>query len=115
MGKHVFGSLYRLKEERAYTDKDFLLDLALRAAKEAGATVVDARAWEIGGEKGGISVLVLVEESHIAIHTWREYAYATVDVYTCGEHTDPWRAWEVIVQTLKPEKTVVNYADRSQL
>ena len=87
----------------------------MEAAREARATVLEARAWKVEGEKGGVSAVAIVLESHIAIHTWREYDYATVDVYTCGDHTDPWKAWEYIVNVLRPEKVVVHYADRSQL
>ena len=115
VGKHVYGSLYDLKEERAYSDPGFLEDVVRRAAELAGATIIDSKSWSIPGEKGGVSVIVLVDESHLAVHTWKEYGYATVDIYTCGEHTDPWRAWEYIKEVLKPEKYSVNYADRSQV
>jgi len=53
--------------------------------------LVEMKSWKFGGKKGGVSVIALVEESHIAVHTWLEYNYATVDVYTCGEHSDPRR------------------------
>ncbi len=33
----------------------------------------------------GISGVLLIRESHITIHTWPEYRYAAVDVFTCGE------------------------------
>ncbi len=115
IGKHVFGSLYNLGEERAYTDKEWLESLLLEAAKRANATPIESKSWFIPGEKGGVSAIILVEESHLAVHTWKEYRYATVDIYTCGEHTDPWKAWEYILSSLKPAKYTVNYADRSQL
>jgi len=115
VGKHVYGSMYDLKEERAYSDPEFLRSVVENAAKEANATVLESKAWKIEGEKGGVSAIVLVLESHIAVHTWKEYRYATVDVYTCGAHTDPWKAWEYIKRVLKPAKSVVHYADRSQL
>ncbi len=115
VGKHVYGSLYGLEERKAYSDPDFLKQLVIEAAKRANATVLEAKAWKLEGEKGGVSAIVIVLESHIAVHTWKEYEYATVDVYTCGAHTDPWKAWDYIVQVLRPSKVVVHYADRSQL
>jgi S-adenosylmethionine decarboxylase len=42
---------------------------------------------------------VVIAESHVAIHTWPEYGYAAVDIFTCGETIDPW----VIQQYLKEE------------
>ncbi len=115
VGKHVFGSLYGLKERRAYENAEWLEEIVRRAAEAAGATIIESRSWVIPGEKGGVSAIVLVDESHLAVHTWKEYDYATVDIYTCGEHTDPWKAWRLILEALRPEKHTVNYADRSQL
>ena len=115
VGKHVFGSLYGITNKRVFDDETLLEKIVREAAVRAGATIIEARSWKIEGEKGGTSVLVLVDESHLAVHTWKEFDYATVDVYTCGEHTDPWKAWEHIVNELKPESVSVNYADRSQI
>lgn len=39
-------------------------------------------------ESGGITALIALAESHIAIHTWPEHAYATVEVYICNYQRD---------------------------
>ncbi len=114
VGKHVYGSLYGVPRDKA-GDESYLRGLVLKAVEAAGATLLDLRSWVVPGKKGGVSVIAIVLESHIAIHTWLEYGYATVDVYTCGEHTDPWKAWQVILEGLNPKKHVVHYTDRSQL
>ncbi len=59
-------------------------------------------------------MIALVVESHIAVHTWVEYAYATVDVYTCGEQSDLLPGIKHIVTYLKPKDYRVWYADRGQ-
>jgi S-adenosylmethionine decarboxylase proenzyme len=33
----------------------------------------------------GVTVVCLLAESHISIHTWPEEGRAAVDVYTCGD------------------------------
>lgn len=114
IGRHVYGNLYGVDRERA-RDEKYLRDLVVRAVEAAGATLLDLRSWIVPGKKGGVSVIAVVLESHIAVHTWPEYGYATVDVYTCGENTDPWKAWDVILEGLRPKKYVVHYGDRSQL
>lgn len=114
VGKHVYGNLYGI-DRRAANDEAFLRELIVKAVEAAGATLLDLRSWIVPGKKGGVSVVAIVLESHIAVHTWPEYGYATVDVYTCGENTDPWKAWEVILEGLKPRKYTVHYSDRSQL
>ncbi|MGC9010457.1 MAG: adenosylmethionine decarboxylase [Sulfolobales archaeon] len=114
IGKHVFGNLYGM-DPNLLTNEDFLREIAIKAAELANMVIVEAKSWKFGGLKGGVSVIVLVQESHIAIHTWNEYNYATVDIYTCGEKSDPWRAFRYIIDMLKPKYYVVNYADRTQL
>jgi len=114
VGKHVYGSLYGIDKSVA-GDEDLLKTVVLKAVRESGATLHDIHSWKLQGKKGGVSVLALVLESHIAVHTWLEYDYATVDVYTCGSHTDPWKAFNLIKEALKPKYYTVHYADRSQL
>lgn len=33
----------------------------------------------------GISGVIVIEESHIAIHTWPEHCYVALDFFTCSE------------------------------
>ncbi len=112
IGKHVYGNLYEVDIEIA-KDEERLKQMVVEASKLANMTLYEVKSWSFGGKKGGVSVIALVLESHIAVHTWIEYRYATVDVYTCGEKSDPWKAFEYIVANLKPKYYTVNYADRS--
>lgn len=57
------------------------------AAKEAKATIVDVSFHEFN--PFGISGMVVIAESHLSIHTWPEYAYAAVDIFTCGDVIKP--------------------------
>ena len=55
----------------------------VEAAKRAQATIVDVVFHEFSPV--GISGVVVIAESHLAIHTWPEHRYAAVDVFTCGD------------------------------
>lgn len=114
VGKHVFGNLYGIDKDVANDERE-LKDIVLKAVELSNTKLLDIRVWKLGGKKGGVSVIALVEESHIAIHTWIEYEYATVDVYTCGQNSNPWKAFNYIVSRLKPKYYTVNYADRSSI
>ena len=114
VGKHVYANLYGVPKEIA-GDEEYLVETVKKAAEIANMTLYDIKSYRFGGKKGGISVLALVIESHIALHTWIEYDYATVDIYTCGARSDPWKAFNYIVERLRPEDYTVNYADRTQL
>jgi len=57
------------------------------AAKEAKATIVDISFHEFN--PFGISGVVVIAESHLTIHTWPEYDYAAIDIFTCGDVIKP--------------------------
>ncbi len=57
------------------------------AAKEAKATIIDVSFHEFN--PFGISGMVVIAESHLSIHTWPEYEYAALDIFTCGDIIKP--------------------------
>ena len=66
------------------------------AAKEAKATIVDISFHEFN--PFGISGVVVIAESHLTIHTWPEYNYAAVDIFTCGDLIKPEEAASYLIQ-----------------
>jgi len=58
--------------------------------------------------------VVVVEESHLSIHTWPEHSYAAVDFFTCGECV-PGRAHEVLKQGLGAETSELMLIKRGLL
>jgi S-adenosylmethionine decarboxylase len=109
VGKHIYGQLYGVSKE-LLSDKEFLVNLVKESAKVANATILDIKSWKFEDK---LAVIAIVLESHISIHTWPSLGFAVVDVYTCGEYTDPEKAFEYIVQRLKPKKVERFYTDRS--
>lgn len=71
-------------------------DALVSAAKEAKATIVDISFHEFN--PFGISGMVVIAESHLSIHTWPEYNYAAVDIFTCGEVIKPEVAASSIIE-----------------
>ena len=63
----------------------------------------------------GVSGVVVIAESHFAIHTWPEYNYAAVDLFTCGEQADPWKAVEFLKSSFKSAKVLTMEMKRGQL
>lgn len=53
----------------------------------------------------GISGVVVIAESHIAIHTWPEKGFAAVDVFTCGNEGEPKKAVEFLTRVFKARET----------
>ncbi|SFS31112.1 adenosylmethionine decarboxylase [Marininema halotolerans] len=70
------------------------------AAEKSGATVLSSQAKAFDPQ--GATVLVLLSESHISIHTYPEKGFAALDCYTCGYDVDPMVAIQHMLDILKP-------------
>lgn len=75
----------------------------VKAAEVCGATVLSVQTKQF--EPHGATVLVLLSESHITIHTYPEKKFAALDCYMCGETVDPQAAMDYLLSALKPERT----------
>lgn len=62
----------------------------------------------------GVTGMAIVSESHLVIHTWPEYGYAAVDVFTCGAPRDPEAAIDVLREHFHPERVGVMEINRGQ-
>ncbi len=110
-GKHIYGNLYEC-EGSLLSDPEYLERVVRESAKIGNMTLLDIRLWRI---EPGVSIVGIVLESHITIHTWPEHNFATVDVYSCGEHTNPEAAFKYIVKALKAKRFEYEIADRSYI
>ena len=97
VGKHCILELYDCDPSKL-DDETFLRHTITTAAQRAGATLLNLITHRF--EPQGVTGLALLAESHISIHTWPENGYAAVDVFTCGDHTMPEKACEVLCEEL---------------
>lgn len=98
LGTHLLVELHGCHPE-LLKKLDFVKDTMISAAQEAKATVVEAVFHEFN--PFGVSGVVVIAESHMTIHTWPEYLYAAVDIFTCGDEIRPQEAAEYIAAQLK--------------
>ena len=101
VGKHCILELYEC-DELKLNDEAFVRTTITTAAKLAGATLLNLITHRF--EPQGVTGLALLAESHISIHTWPENGYAAVDVFTCGDHTMPERACEILRKELLAQR-----------
>jgi len=71
----------------------------ISAAKEAEATIINLSFHEFN--PFGISGVIVIAESHLTIHTWPEYSYAAVDIFTCGDVIKPEVAASYLIRQLE--------------
>ena len=95
LGQHLLVEL-RDCNKKLLNDIEKTSDFMVSAAKEARATVIGAHFHEFSPH--GISGVVIIAESHLSIHTWPEYGYAAVDVFTCGDVLEPSVAANYLIQ-----------------
>jgi S-adenosylmethionine decarboxylase len=89
LGTHIIVELSDCNAQ-ILSDVDQVTNILVSAAKEANAEVLQTAFHRFMPQ--GVSGVVVIAESHLSIHTWPEYGYAAMDIYTCGDHTDPWKA-----------------------
>ncbi|HXZ94545.1 MAG TPA: adenosylmethionine decarboxylase [Dehalococcoidia bacterium] len=97
LGRHLLLEL-KICNEGVLDDLNFLKDCLNEAAIQCGATVVGESFYHFSPY--GVSGVVNIAESHIAVHTWPEHGYAAVDVFTCGNNVDPEKAAKFIIEKL---------------
>lgn len=93
LGRHLLLELYGCDPE-LLKKLDVVREIMVAAAKGCKATVVDVAFHEF--KPFGVSGVVVIAESHLSIHTWPEYRYAAVDIFTCGEAIKPEEAAQYI-------------------
>ena len=82
LGRHLLAEFYDCEAD-ALNDPGQIERLMNEAARLSGATVVQSVFHMFSPH--GVSGVVVVEESHLAVHTWPEHSYAAVDYFSCGE------------------------------
>jgi len=86
LGTHLLLELRDCNPE-ILKDLEKVKNIMVSAVKEAKATIIEVSFHEFN--PFGISGIVVIAESHMSIHTWPEYRYAAVDIFTCGEVIKP--------------------------
>ncbi len=91
-GLHLLADLHGCAASRvALDDAAALRALCLGAVADAGLRPVGDLFHPFIGEDGqpqGVTGVVLLVESHLAVHTWPELAGVTADVYVCNLGSD---------------------------
>lgn len=98
LGRQILVEYYHC-DPVVLNDRDRLASAMSEAACRSGATVVGEVFYLFNPH--GVSGVVVIAESHLSIHTWPEYGYAAVDLFTCGDDIQPEKAFEHLKQALE--------------
>jgi len=86
LGRHLLIEYYGCSPD-VINNQELVRAALLEAAKRANATIVTDIFHTFNPQ--GISGVIVIAESHIAVHTWPEHGCASVDVFSCGDKMTP--------------------------
>lgn len=109
LGRHLVAELSDCQPE-LLGNLEQVREAVVQAALAAGAEVREVAFHPF--RPGGVSGVVVIAESHLSIHTWPELRYAALDVFTCGEHTDPWKACRHLAGFFEAGRMAVTVIER---
>jgi len=92
-GSHFIIELIDCSPGRLRKVRDVKQTMA-EVVQKSKSTVVRSSFHQFKPE--GVTGMILIKESHFAIHTWPEESYAAADIFTCGQEMDPYIAIEVM-------------------
>jgi len=110
VGKHLIIDLH---DAQRLDEMDHVRAALRQSAEALEATVLGEHEHEFP-EGGGCSAYLLLEESHISIHTWAEQGYAAVDIFVYGE-VDPSPVLPVIQKAFEPGRVEMKEHSRGGL
>jgi S-adenosylmethionine decarboxylase proenzyme len=101
LGRHLLCEYHGC--DRELLNHPVSIQAALVAAvKLAGATPLHEVVHAFSPH--GVTGVIVIAESHFAIHTWPEHGFAAVDLFTCGDTVDPYLAFEDLRRALHAER-----------
>lgn len=87
LGRQILVEFYDC-DRNVLNSEQRIREILLEGVRRSRATIVSDTFHTFSPH--GVSGAVVIAESHVAIHTWPEYGYAAVDIFTCGDTIDPW-------------------------
>lgn len=109
-GIHLLGEWFDCAPSAALGEAGALRTLCIDATRDAGLTAVGERFHQF--EPHGVTGVVLLAESHLAIHTWPEIGFVSVDVYVCNRSADNSTRAHALYDALKRALAPAGACDR---
>jgi len=109
LGFHTILDLYECNK-LMLNDAQSLERIMLEAAELAQATIIKSHFHQFSPQ--GVSGSVIISESHFNIHTWPEFSYAAIDLFTCNSEMSSELAVKFIVEKLESKRHNINLLQR---
>jgi S-adenosylmethionine decarboxylase len=100
-GYHLMLELYGCEAEKINSRK-FLHQAVKAAVKKGGLTNLGSRFHQFDPQ--GVTGFTLLAQSHISLHTWPEYGYLVLDIFTCGDQEQADNLADHFLKRLRPTR-----------
>ncbi len=112
LGKHLIVELYNC--DRHLIDRaDRVEEILVEAVRVSKATIIKPVFHQFNPH--GVSGVVVIAESHFSIHTWPEYGYCALDIFTCGDQIDSDAALKFLKEAFKAKSMSIVELKRGTL
>lgn len=101
IGRHTTADFYGCRRE-ILNDMEQLKDILSQAVQAANLSMLSIQSCPLSPE--GVTIMALLADGHLGIHTYPEVGFAAIDIYTYGNHSLPEKALANIKSALRPEK-----------
>lgn len=83
-GNHLIVDIHNM-DFNVLVDDKLLLQTIVNAANEAGANIINQSRYHFGHNSSpGCTAFIMLDESHVSIHTYADDGKMALDVFTCG-------------------------------
>jgi len=111
LGRHLVADFHGCTAD--LNDPELVMRVLEGACEVSGATIISRTGYHFSPY--GVTAVVVIAESHLAVHTWPEYRYAAVDLFTCGTSVDTWKAFEYVKKVFGAGRVDLREIARGQL
>lgn len=112
LGNHLIIELYECHSDMI-NDAKQVEERLIEAVRISGAKMVQSVIHKFNPH--GISGVIVIEESHFSVHTWPEYGYCALDIFTCGDEIDYYSALHYLKNEFQAQNLSVTEMKRGML
>ena|SRR5215210_2488099 len=109
LARHTLLELHGCNSE-LLQNADALKPTLMTAVRAGGGTIVTEVFHNFSPH--GVSGVIVIAESHVAIHTWPEHGFAAVDIFSCSPALDQALIQQQITIALQAQRVEQRVFDR---
>jgi len=114
--QHIYSGIHLIAEfwnGKIIEDSKKIERILTEAVKRANNTPLEILVHKF--QPQGLTGIVLLAESHMSIHTWPEFNYIALDIYTCGNKASPMKALEYLKEQFQPKRCEIRKLKRGKI